>query len=365
MKAWILALAFLVPLNGREDPKGFLEGECGRGSLKREGALWVLRVSGTPAEIGTQEGSLLSGPIRALVQGYLPRLIGEGALRTEALRKARRMEPHIPERFRAEMRAAAEAAGVAYEDLLLANLLVELKDVMQCSVAVVDPGSAEGKETLVGRNLDWLPGGRLEEAGFVAVVSPEKGRRFVSMTYPCLLGVVTGLNQDGLAVANLVVSRGKDRPIAGIPYPFLLRSLLEEAGDRPQAMEALAKAQLTVPQNLMVADRAGGAIVECAPDALRERAPAEGVSVATNAFREDTDEKERCDRFRVLSGACGKRPVGADRLEKGLRAAAIPSMNLQCCLFRLGTMKARVSICGLPASEARLQDVDLGGWLKP
>jgi hypothetical protein len=106
-------------------------------------------------------------------------------------------------------------------------------------------------------------------------------------------------------------------------------------------------------------------VFECASGSFRERPSLDGVSIAENAFQEDSDPKARGDRFCVLSRCCEKRPVDGRRLEDGLRAAAIPSMNLQCCLFFLGTMKARVSIRGLPAAKGPFEDVDLGAWLTP
>ena len=91
MRKCLIGLLLLLglSLHARDEAPAFLEGTCGSGSLKQEGNLWVLRVSGTPEEIGTQEGTHLREPIRALIQGYLTKRIGEGKIREEAVEKAR------------------------------------------------------------------------------------------------------------------------------------------------------------------------------------------------------------------------------------------------------------------------------------
>ena len=210
-----------------------------------------------------------------------------------------------------------------------------------------------------------MTGGGLHRFGLLLSAFPEGGDAFVSVSYPGLVGVVTGVNRHGLAVANMVVAREEGIQPDGIPYPFLQRSLLETCRDRHAARKALEASARTVPQNLALADREGGSFLEVTGASVRMRPSRDGTTGGTNSFGEDRDPQDAGERYRTLCACCGRRPVSAERLLEGLCAAAIRSMNVQCCVFRLGAMKAMISCNGFPAFKGPFVEVDLDALLKP
>ncbi|GEM_PF-3243806 len=372
-----LCLLFSVPACGREVPSGisWTAGTCAQGSLMKREGVWVLRLAGTPEEMGQQAGTLLKPQVRALIGSYVPRMQkASGRTREDLLQEAHRLETGIPPTYVAELKALARAAEVPYEDLLIANLSVELFGSSLCSCAVASPEASSQHETLFGRNLDWYDDGLLASHGILIAVFPKDAKPFVSLSYPGLIGVVTGVNADGLAVANMTVSslqtiirtgppETPDPPVT--PYLFLQRRILEICHDRSEAQWVIEGQKRTINQNIMLADRKGGSLLEVSSLGVRSRPVQDGIAVASNSFHEDDVADKGGERYRSLCGACVQKPVTPDMLMKGLKAAAIPSMNVQCCLFRLGSMKATLSYGTLPASKGPFVEVDLAVLLKP
>ena len=383
--AWALTLAALVAApvfagdDGAPPPATkparheFRPASHGKGRLEvLPSGLAVLHLAGTPEEMGAQHGTLLRDEIRALVRDYLPKVLR--GPREKALAKARALEPQIPERHRREMKAMAEAAGVAADDILLGSVVVELLGVHGCAgAAAFGPATADGR-TIIGRNLEWPDHGFLGRLALVVAAKPDGLRPWVSVGYPALAGVVTGMNGDGVFVAELVVlgERAQDREAAlrGVPWPILLRRIAEECGSLAEAAALVKASPLSVPQNLLLADPAGGLVLECAAGKCVERRPVDGLVAVTNFWDEPT--KPRKDDLRY-SGICadlardGDRKIDAPSMEAAMRKASAhiqaAILNLQCTVFEPARLRARVAAGSPPACTRPMLEVDAAALL--
>ncbi len=337
-------------------------GECGKGRLEvLPSGLAVLHVAGTPEEMGAQHGTLLREQVRSLVKDYLPKVL-RGS-REGALAAARALEKGIPERHRREMKAMAEAAGVAADDVLLGSVVVELLGLNQCSGAAASgPATADGR-TVVGRNLEWPDHGILGQYGLVIAARPEGLRPFLSAGFPAFAGVVTGMNGDGVFTAELVVMNGpateRDAALKGIPYPILQRRILEECGSLADAVKLVREAPRTVSQNLLIADPSSGVVLECSAGRCVERAQADGLVVVTNYHGEGRVSQPADRRYEGLCAdfaGVGAGKVDAASMEKAVRAVSrdgmAAMMNLQCGVFLPATLEVRISL-GRPAASRR------------
>jgi len=345
----------------------------GKGRLEvLPAGLAVLRLEGTPEEMGAQHGTLLGEEIRTLMRDYLPK-VTRGP-REKALERARALEPRIPERHRREMKALAEAAGVPYDDILLGSVVVELFGLHGCSsAAAFGPATADGR-TVVGRNLEWPDHGILGKHALLLAVRPEGMRPFVSVGFPGLTGVVTGMNGAGVFASELVVLNApnpdREAALRGVPWPSLQRRLLEECGSLAEAAALVKASPLTVPQNLMLADPASALVLECGPGRCVVRPPVDGVVAVTNFW--DERDAPRKDDLRyagicsdLASVAAGK--VDADSMEKAMRKASshvqAAFLNLQCTVFEPGRLRARVAAGRPPAFRGPMHEVDAAALL--
>lgn len=338
----LLALLFVAAVAKGDDKAA----PAAAGSIETIDGITVVRVRGTPKEMGTQAGTLLKEKIRVLLREYLPAVLPED--RSLALLAARQMEAHIPARYREEMKALAEAAGVPYDDVLLGNMTVEL--FQQCSTAVVRGARAEGGTLLFGRNLDFPPEGILEKHSVVIDYAPAEGRRFVAVTWPGLVGVLSGMNRDGVCVANLLAVSA-DTSLDGCPYMFLLRDVMEGSGTVEEGLALLRRSRRTTANSIMLADAKGAAVAETSHERMAVREIDDDRLFATNDFRAEGGVK--CDRYDKLAKlvAAAKAPLGAKDMERLLDTVDLGEINVQCMVFIPERRELRLSLGRIPAAK--------------
>ena len=73
----------------------------------------------------------------------------------------------------------------------------------------------------------------------------------------CLWGALDGVNEDGLAVA--LAFGGRREVGRGFAVTLLLRYLLEQCADVPQALEAMAAVPVNLSYNIVLVDAVGDA----------------------------------------------------------------------------------------------------------
>ncbi len=337
---------FFVP--GPERAFGDEAKACaGRLALSDPGKLPVLVLEGTPEEMGRQHGEVLGTKLRELLRPFLERQDGKSL--PDARRAAREsLEPHIPAEYVAEMKALAEAAKVDYEDVLVANCSADLCWAFLCS-AVVATGEAvkPGTPLVFGRNLDYPGYGIVDGYSMVAVFRPKGKLAFAAATFPGLVGVVSGLNEKGVAIADLVdLASGKPTKKGGLPHLFRQRAVLEKATTVDEALGIARALPAAVSHLHVVADEKSAAILEIAPTTSSYRRPdAKGLLMTANDFTcaaekaadgssaEDPGRptsRHGCLR-RLAEAAHGR--IDAEAVREMLTATSLDHINLQAMVF--------------------------------
>ena len=156
--------------------------------------------------------------------------------------------------------------------------------VMACSGFM---GQNEEGEWLLGRNFDFDGGPAFDRDKVVQIVRPEEGHAYLSVAFAGMLGVVTGVNDQGLAVAIQAV-RTNDPPTPGTPMTLMVRELLQEAGSLDEVEDILRARKGFVGENVLVIDAGANeaALFELTPNAL-VRTPVDQRMAVTNHFRSD------------------------------------------------------------------------------
>jgi hypothetical protein len=200
----------------------------------------------------------------------------------------------------------------------------------------------------------------------VVVIESGATHRFASFTWPGLLGVATGMNDAGLAVADLMaLDTGPSRPKPGIPVLFAVRSMLEQAGSVEEALAWLKSAARTIPQNYALVDASSAYVVETSNSVFRLRKSAYGIAAATNYWREDLGGAKD-QRYAGMLSAAGDRKLGAVDLQAILGGAALRNgMNVQAVVLEPGLRAVRVARGKAPLALAEWDTLDLSPWLAP
>jgi hypothetical protein len=198
---------------------------------------------------------------------------------------ARRFWPFIPDPYKEEMAAAARAAHVGLGALLLLNVADDLaNNSPRCSALAVGEGRTGGPY-LMGRNLDYPV--------FTKVLSSLKtlfrwegagGVEVASLAWPGYLGVCTGTNRAGVALAQLS-SMSRDRTTDGVPASLRFRQALEEGRNVAEVAARVMELPGTIGNNLMLCGPEEAAVVELSARRAVVRRPRGGLITATNHYQ--------------------------------------------------------------------------------
>ena len=137
--------------------------------------------------------------------------------------------------------------------------------------------------------MDARPIGPFSEYTLVTIYRPAGKRAFASIGYPGMLGCTSGMNDAGLALAELTVTTAADDSpalnLAGVPFTLALRRVLEECRTVEEANQLLRSLNRTVRQNVAICDQRRAAVFEITPKSLVVRPAESGVCACTNHFR--------------------------------------------------------------------------------
>ena len=275
----------------------------------------VVRLEGSPEEIGTRHGTFLRDAIRIMLDEYVGGDLADGERGERLLGRVRAMRQALPEWYLQELRACARAAGVHEDTLLYAQCEGDIKGLGGCtSYAAFGPATRDGRME-IGRNFDYWGIDATEECAVVLAVVPrrEDGHAFVSVGWAGILGGWTFLNEKGLFVANNVAGYGETDP-RGVPTLILERIIAQKAATLDEAIAIIRETPRMRRQALVIA-QTGDAAAGIAPDAAVVRYDAATVAVkrATNGVAFHSSRGANRERLLEILGEPGHEPADAVR----------------------------------------------------
>ena len=193
----------------------------GKGALYEVEGSSVLVISGTPDEMGYQQGVLLKDKIQVMVTKVIEKTEEEMPGKLQEIWD--RQKDFIPQRFKEELEGMARGSGIPLENLQLANIMPEL---FHCSgIAVFGDATHDGSMYHV-RILDYMTEYGLQDLAVVTIVRPEGYHSFISASFAGFIGSVTGMNSSKIAIGEM--GGGGEGLWDGVPMSILIRMALEE-----------------------------------------------------------------------------------------------------------------------------------------
>jgi len=242
----------------------------------------VVRLEGTPEEIGARHGTALRDGIEIMIGEYVG---ADVEAQPELLARVRAMKPSLPRWYRRELAACAKAAGVDEDMLLYAQCEGDIKGLGGCTVYAAFGEATHNGRMEIGRNFDYWGLESTEACCVVLAFIPkrEDGHAFVSVGWAGILGGWTLVNERGLFVANTLGGGFATNP-EGVPTLILARMIVQKAATVDEAIEIVRRTPRMRGQGLLIA-QAGDA-----PDAAVVTYDAETVDVErqTAGFAFDT-----------------------------------------------------------------------------
>ncbi len=328
----------------------------------------IVQLHGTSAEMGQQHAAALGKTVILLHDKYLKVFLGGAAKRFIAIAAAKSFERQFSPEHLAEVDSLAHETGINVDEAALGQCFLDLTPMEACSTITLPASAAPDHVARFGRNLDFPSLNVADKHTVVFIYRPADGRYgFASVGWPGMIGVLSGMNEHGLTLANMEVTRSARLPVA-MPYTLLYRTVLEKCKTVDEAIELLGKTPRQTPNNLMLMDAAGNrAVVEIRPDAITVRkGAADTALISTNHQRgQDMDTAGRCERYDFLHEASqsgfGKVDEGA--VEAMLAGASQKDFTLQSMVFEPANRVIYLS-AGRNAAKLAFHRIELTPYFK-
>jgi len=333
-----------------------------RGRVSIVDGIPVARLSGTHREIGRQYGAIFREQIRYLYREYFEPLPVAVLGRDELKAWAAKVEPFLTDAHREELRGLAETTDLSYDELLQVNTCVDRFQAAMCSTIAVSGEATKDGQPIFGRNLDFPGRAVLHRTTVVVVFAPTGETPVAAVTWPGLLGVLSGMNAEGVAGATMMIHRGRSPLKPGMPYLLMYRDALHRAKRAADVFDAILATPRTCPNNFMAVDAKGAAeVTEFDTERAVRRASDGGCLCSTNFFQsremEGVGIRVGEGRHATLAAFARDRrgAIDVDAVRGALADVATPwFLNVQSMIFLPGRRALHLSVGGaLPAAKQR------------
>jgi isopenicillin-N N-acyltransferase-like protein len=323
----------------------------------------VIVLDGSGENIGREHAAALGDGIRSLHAAYLTAFFHGATSKFLALATAGMFESKLSPEHRDEVHALASGTAIEERQMLLAQCFLDLMPMVACSTVTLPAGASPDGVARFGRNLDFPSFNIADKSSVILVYKPQGRYQFASVAWPGLVGVLTGMNEHGLTLANMEVSRGPRVPSA-MPYTLLYRSVLEHCKTVDEAIEFLRETPRQSANNLMLMDASGDrAVVEIRPEGIEvRRGQRDAALISTNHQRgQDADDPGRCKRYDSLHDASSEQfgSIGVTQIESMLAGASQGKLTLQSMVFE-PTNRVIYLSTGKDAAHGEFHKLDLG-----
>lgn len=198
------------------------------------------------------------------VKEFVPSKFKQSLLRFFLKWYNRKMYLHIPNELQAEIYGISAYSSDEYDYLApkflrsmylhgahdIGHALQDLALVGCTSVVAWDTFTKNG-EMLVGRNFDFYAGDEFAQDKLIYICTPEKGYAYASVTWGGMIGVVSGMNENGITVT---INAGKSSiPLqAKTPISLVTRDILQNSATVSQAIDIAKKYKVFVSESILV-----------------------------------------------------------------------------------------------------------------
>jgi len=182
--------------------------------------------------------------------------------------------------------------GSKYQRLLNYQAAHDIGHMMQnyhlvgcTSFAVWNEKSADSS-LLVGRNFDFYVSDEFAEDKIVSFVKPDSGYRYMMITWGGMMGVVSGMNDQGLTV-TINAAKSKVPLHAACPVSFVAKHILQYAQNIDEALNIARKYEVFVSETFLIgsAQDNKACIIEKNTEKTTLFRPYSSFVIATNHFQ--------------------------------------------------------------------------------
>jgi len=258
----------------------------GKAYARKRGDIFEVRLVGTPEQMGHQHSRLLydemvhnEGELYSVFREQVPFAPARWLIMDISRLSFRDVDDGMSDDRLREVAAQVQAfTPDPYEHVLptfhrfvflqwLYDISLSFEDspLLGCTSFALSGKATEGGHSLLARNFDFEAHPVFDRAKAVFLVHEDGKIPYASVAWPGLVGALTGINAEGVALAVHGGRAGEARS-EGEPVVHTTRKVLAEARTTEEAVEILRGRAPMVSHIIILADAAGdAAVVERAP----------------------------------------------------------------------------------------------------
>lgn len=239
--------------------------------IKNRTGHWQLKVAGDPYQIGLKYGILAKDLISFQDSVFFEKIktIVKEERRIRLINTFlkfynRNLYKNVPGEYLAEIYGLSAHADTSYNQFAtpflkslylhaahdIGHALQDLMLVGCSSMAVWDEKSEDG-QLLIGRNFDFYAGDDFAKNKLISFITPDQGYSYMSVAWPGMIGVVSGMNVKGLT-ATINAGKSKIPLSAKTPISILVREIIQYASTIDEAIEIAKKRKVFVSESIMI-----------------------------------------------------------------------------------------------------------------
>jgi isopenicillin-N N-acyltransferase like protein len=291
---------------------------------KNEYGLYEMYVSGKPFELGVKNGKLsqqlivnqeiaFTDQIKQMIPstGYLKFLkYMVGFINRD-------LPENVKDEYQQEIYGISHAAadsfdwiGTNYARILNYHSAHDVGHALQNMMLVgcTSFSAWDGKTTdgsmLIGRNFDFWVGDKFAEEKMISFYAPDKGHKFMFVTWGGFTGVVSGMNEKGLTVT--INAAASDIPFnTATPVSLVAREVLQYASNIKEAVAIAKTRKMFVSESFLVGSAADHKtiIIEKTPKELSVYDPATDNIQCTNHYQSKLFQTQQLNKDQMANSA--------------------------------------------------------------
>jgi isopenicillin-N N-acyltransferase-like protein len=301
---------------------------------RSESGLYELYVEGTPFERGVAIGALSQDLVQNQEKVFNDQIeqIIPSSLHREALRYFigwfnRDLSTYVPEEYQLEIYGISlfsshqyDAIAQPYQRLLNYHGAHDIGHALQnmslvgCTSFATWGSDSEDSTLIIGRNFDFYVGDDFAQNKIVAFYKPDKGHKFMMITFGGMIGVLSGMNSEGLTV-TINAAKSDIPSSAATPVSIVAREILQYASTIEEAYQIAQSRKMFVAESFLIGSAKDGraAIIEKSNDSTALYDPSGSHVVCTNHFQSETLGATTLNRDHMATSAS---PYRYNRVEE-------------------------------------------------